>query len=199
MKMDDRDSAECQNWEKKDIMVIIEIVVNENNAKNCIVLSSPIKMTKKMGRTKGLNGEQQIFHFCFRERATWARSGQYLHGWAGSLQMVSEPIPDPDVGVCSVWPRNPMGHNEDVFFYVKAPPPGPLRRGVVPLTGYPPSSQGFLSPPWARTWDHELRYPFVVVPTTNWATSSVGSGNYHEWVSKLMVPGSSPRRRKKPL
>ena len=28
--------------------------------------------------------------------------------------MVSEPILDPDVGVCSVWPRNPMGHNEDV-------------------------------------------------------------------------------------
>ena len=26
MKMDDRDSAECQNWEKKDIMVILEIV-----------------------------------------------------------------------------------------------------------------------------------------------------------------------------
>ena len=35
----------------------------------------------------------------------------------GSLQMVSEPIPDPGVGVClalSVRPRNPMGHNEDV-------------------------------------------------------------------------------------
>ena len=47
-------------------------------------------------------------------RASWARSGQYLHGWAGLLQMVSEPIPDPDVGVYSVWPRNPMGHNEDV-------------------------------------------------------------------------------------
>ena len=30
--------------------------------------------------------------------------------------MVSEPIPDPDVGVCPVWPRNPMGHNEDVVF-----------------------------------------------------------------------------------
>ena len=33
------------------------------------------------------------------------------------LQMVSEPIPDPGVGVCltlSVSPRNPMGHNEDV-------------------------------------------------------------------------------------
>ena len=42
---------------------------------------------------------------------------------------------------------------------VRAPPLGPLRRGVVPLTGYPPSSQGFLSPPWARTWDHEFRYP----------------------------------------
>ena len=55
-------------------------------------------------------------------------------------------------------------------FFVRAPPPGPLRRGVVPLTGYPPSSQRFLSPPWARTWDHELRYPFEVVPTTNWAT-----------------------------
>ena len=26
MKIDDRDSAECQNWEKKDIMVILEIV-----------------------------------------------------------------------------------------------------------------------------------------------------------------------------
>ena len=33
MKMDGRDSAECQNWEKKDIMVILEFVLNENNAK----------------------------------------------------------------------------------------------------------------------------------------------------------------------
>ena len=40
MKIDGRDSVECQNWEKKDIMVIIEIVVNENNAKNCTVMSS---------------------------------------------------------------------------------------------------------------------------------------------------------------
>ena len=70
MKMDGRDSAECQNWENNDIMVIIEIVVNENNAKNCTVLSSPIKMTKKTGRIEGLDGEQQIFPFCFRERAT---------------------------------------------------------------------------------------------------------------------------------
>ena len=86
------------------------------------------------------------------------------------------------------------------FFIVRAHPLAHSDEGCHhSLTGYPPSSQGFLSPPWARTWDHELRYPFEVVPTTNWATSSVGSGNYLEWVSKLMVPGSSPRRRKKPL
>ena len=28
--------------------------------------------------------------------------------------MVSEPIPDLDVVVCSVWPHNPMEHNKDV-------------------------------------------------------------------------------------
>ena len=35
--------------------------------------------------------------------------------------------------------------------------------------------------------------------TTRGTLEPVGSGNYLEWVSKLMVPGSSPRRRKKPL
>ena len=30
MKMDGRDSAECQNWEKRDIMVILEFVLNDN-------------------------------------------------------------------------------------------------------------------------------------------------------------------------
>ena len=30
--------------------------------------------------------------------------------------MVLEPIPDSDVGVCSLWPRNSMGQNEDVVF-----------------------------------------------------------------------------------
>ena len=98
----------------------------------------------------------------------------------------------------SEWARG-WGPYKKGAFFIRAPPPGPLRRGVVPLTSYPPSSQGFLSPLWARTWDHELRYPFEVVPTTNWASSSVGSGNYLEWVSKFMVSGSSPRRRKKPL
>ena len=53
MKMDGRDSTEYQNWEKNDIMVIIEIVVNENNVKNCTALSSPIKMTKKRAEQRG--------------------------------------------------------------------------------------------------------------------------------------------------
>ena len=33
IKMEGQDSAECQNWETKDIKVIIEIVLNEDNAK----------------------------------------------------------------------------------------------------------------------------------------------------------------------
>ena len=33
MKMDDRDSAECQNWKKNDITVILEFVLNELNEK----------------------------------------------------------------------------------------------------------------------------------------------------------------------
>ena len=95
----------------------------------------------------------------------------------------------PFYGTRNAMPRKTCRHRlsqKITPFFVRAPPPGPLRRGVVPLTGYPPSSQGFLSPPWARTWDHELRYPFEVVPTTNWATSSVGSG-----VAQLVVGTTS--------
>ena len=33
MKMDDRDSAECQNWEKKDIDGIVEIFKLDNKTK----------------------------------------------------------------------------------------------------------------------------------------------------------------------
>ena len=44
IKMDGRDSAECQNSEKKDIMVIIEFVLNENNAK--IVYSAHLLQLK---------------------------------------------------------------------------------------------------------------------------------------------------------
>ena len=33
MKMDGRNSAECQNWEKMDIDDIIEFVLNENKTR----------------------------------------------------------------------------------------------------------------------------------------------------------------------
>ena len=33
MKIDGRDSAECQNWEKKDIDGIIGFVLNENKTR----------------------------------------------------------------------------------------------------------------------------------------------------------------------
>ena len=33
MKMEGRDSAECQNWEKKDIIGILEFVLNEEKDK----------------------------------------------------------------------------------------------------------------------------------------------------------------------
>ena len=35
MKRDGQDSDECQNLEKRDIMVILKFVLNENNAKTC--------------------------------------------------------------------------------------------------------------------------------------------------------------------
>ena len=40
MKIDGRDRAECQNWETKDIKVISEIVLNEDNAKTCTMVVS---------------------------------------------------------------------------------------------------------------------------------------------------------------
>ena len=33
MKMDGRDSVECQNWKKMDIMVILESDLNDNKTK----------------------------------------------------------------------------------------------------------------------------------------------------------------------
>ena len=38
MKMDGRDSAECQNWEKKRQNDHLEFVLNDNKTKICIVL-----------------------------------------------------------------------------------------------------------------------------------------------------------------
>ena len=63
MKMDGRDSAECQNWEKKDIMVIIEFVLNENNAK--IVYSAHLLQLKDQKNVKSRGGlvEGLKWHF----------------------------------------------------------------------------------------------------------------------------------------
>ena len=33
MKMDDRDNTECQNWEKRDIMVILEFDLSHKMTK----------------------------------------------------------------------------------------------------------------------------------------------------------------------
>ena len=43
MKMDGRDSAECQNWEKRDINVIFGKVFKSQKDKNCYSASSQIR------------------------------------------------------------------------------------------------------------------------------------------------------------
>ena len=53
MKMDGRDSVECQNWEKNDIEVIMEIDLNEEKDK--IVNSCPLPLSK--GKRK--RGEEE--------------------------------------------------------------------------------------------------------------------------------------------
>ena len=77
----------------------------------------------------------------------------------------------------------------------------------VPFLGRAPRTKETL--PDFLKWSRVTRPPLVFRGLTGsqrtpgfWgvtASSSVGSGNYLEWVSKLMIPGSSPRRRKKPL
>ena len=66
MKMDGRDSAECQNWEKKDIDGIIEIVKLDNKTKLCIVSSS--SNGKSQEETWGRRKEMQKVLFLFLER-----------------------------------------------------------------------------------------------------------------------------------
>ena len=70
MKMDGRDSAECQNWEKGDIIGILGFVLNEEKDKigNSAVFPK-LKVTKKRAEGEGWT-EEQIFYFIFRERAT---------------------------------------------------------------------------------------------------------------------------------
>ena len=62
------------------------------------------------------------------------------------------------------------------LFFVRAPPPGPLRRGVVPLTGY----RGMSLAPFFRLRESSNPRPKGHIEigstlTTNWASSSVGS------------------------
>ena len=70
MKMDDRDSVECQNWEKGDIIGILGFVLNKEKDKiwNSVVFPK-LKVTKKRAEGEGWT-EEQIFYFIFRERAT---------------------------------------------------------------------------------------------------------------------------------
>ena len=54
MKMDGRDSAECQNWEKRDIKVIFELFKLDNRTKECYsVVSSINQRDKRELREKG--------------------------------------------------------------------------------------------------------------------------------------------------
>ena len=46
MKMDGRDSAECQNWEKKDVKVIF-VIINLEKDKTQIVFVSFIQKVKQ--------------------------------------------------------------------------------------------------------------------------------------------------------
>ena len=48
MKRNGRDSAECQNWEKKDIDDIIGFDLNDNNAK---IVNNVISYKFKRGKT----------------------------------------------------------------------------------------------------------------------------------------------------
>ena len=48
MKMVGRDSAECQNWEKRDITVIFgKVFKSQEDKKNATVPSSPITRDQK--------------------------------------------------------------------------------------------------------------------------------------------------------
>ena len=57
IKMNGRDSAECQNWEKKDIDVIMEIDLNEENDKIMKICPPPLSKGKRKrgGERKKMN------------------------------------------------------------------------------------------------------------------------------------------------
>ena len=67
MKMDGRDRAECQNWEKRDINVILRKVFKSLDDKNeqCRLLKWAVA-----GAESGNSSCLRFLKFFFRERAT---------------------------------------------------------------------------------------------------------------------------------
>ena len=58
MKMDGRDNAECQNWEKRDIKVIFELFKLDNMTKECYSVASSINQREK--RELGEKGDPEL-------------------------------------------------------------------------------------------------------------------------------------------
>ena len=53
MKMDGRDSAECQNWEYRDKIVILEVVKSLNDKSATVVFFFKLKRNHKRGGERG--------------------------------------------------------------------------------------------------------------------------------------------------
>ena len=61
MKMDDRNSAECQNWEKKDIDVILELFKLEKDKRAIVIVF--FKLDQRPKRGGGENRMQWLWSF----------------------------------------------------------------------------------------------------------------------------------------
>ena len=68
MRMDDRDSAECQNWENRDKIGIIRIYLSHKKTKNATLLISYNLKNQKLGSSiKKREMQQQFGSFLERE------------------------------------------------------------------------------------------------------------------------------------
>ena len=71
MKMDGRDSAECQNWEKRDKIGIIGIDLSHKKTKKMLQYSSPqIQKKQKRGGAEFLDAVAEMEVFVEREGLT---------------------------------------------------------------------------------------------------------------------------------